>query len=273
MDHVPVGVGEHLHLDVAGGADQPLQEQCVVAERGRGNPSGSLEAAGQVPGTLDGMHAFPAAACRRLDQQRVTHLAGRADEVIVAQARFRNPGHHRHPEAADVVLGSDLVAHDGKCMNPWPNENDPCLLEGTRKRLVFAEEAVSGMDSLRAGRFTGGHDRPDVEVAFARGCGADAHRPVSLAHVACTGVGVAVDGNRPDAEGAQRPDDPAGDLAAVGNKDSVEKYSVFHGNHILKRPKEVSGSGALAQTSSARPRTRRVSAGSMMPSSQSRAVE
>src|SRR5438477_9872052 len=43
--------------------------------------------------------------------------------------------------------------------------------------------------------------------------------------------------------------------------------------HILKIPKVVSGIGAFSAAARPRARTRRVSSGSMMPSSQSRAVE
>ncbi len=50
-----------------------------------------------------------------------------------------------------------------------------------------------------------------------------------------------------------------------------------HGNghiapHILNTPKRVSGIGAFSEAEMERPRTSRVWAGSMMPSSQSRAV-
>jgi len=55
------------------------------------------------------------------------------------------------------------------------------------------------------------------------------------------------------------------------------KQSLLQSSHLLtyirKTPKPRSGNGALRLAERARPRTRRVSAGSMMPSSQRRAVE
>src|SRR5699024_4662279 len=112
----------------------------------------------------------------------------------------------------------------------------------------------------------GGQDRLDVEVAVRGRGGAQPHCHVGGGHVRGAGVGVGVDGGRTEAHGAQGADHAHGDLPAVGNE-----YCVEHG-HILNRPKVVSGSGP-AQASSAKPSTRRVSAGAMTPSSHSRAVE
>ena len=84
------------------------------------------------------------------------------------------------------------------------------------------------------------------------------------------GVGEHRDRAQPHALG--RADDPAGDLAAIGDQQLVEAPGERH-RHILNMPNRVgSGGGALRPAASASPSTVRVSAGSMMPSSQSRAV-
>ncbi len=84
-------------------------------------------------------------------------------------------------------------------------------------------------------------------------------------------VGVRIDRHGPDAHALRRAHDPAGDLAAVGDQELLEAPT--HHRHILKMPKRVgSGGGAFMPAASASPSTVRVSAGSMMPSSQRRAV-
>ena len=82
------------------------------------------------------------------------------------------------------------------------------------------------------------------------------------------GVGLGVDGDRRDAEAARGVDDPAGDFAAIGDEERA-KHGVLY---IRKTPNCVSAIGAFKVAARERPSTRRLSAGSTTPSSQSRAV-
>src|SRR5690606_13737031 len=97
-------------------------------------------------------------------------------------------------------------------------------------------------------------------------------REVGLADVPCAVVGRRVHGDRGDAEPPQRAGDTDRDLAAVGDEDAAERGGPGHRAHIRNSPSRGSGSGVRETTSSASPSTVRVSAGSMMPSSHSRAV-
>ena len=108
-----------------------------------------------------------------------------------------------------------------------------------------------------------------IEIALARRGGTDADRLVGKAHVQRVAVGLGVDGDGAQAQPARGADDAAGDFAAVGNQDALE-----HGRpHILKMPKGVSpSSGRQVEAASASASTLRVSAGSITPSSQSRAL-
>ena len=81
------------------------------------------------------------------------------------------------------------------------------------------------------------------------------------------GVGFGIDGDRRDAHAPRGAGDAAGDLAAIGDQEGAE-----HRAYIRNTPKRVGSIGAFNAADSARPSTRRVSAGSMMPSSHSRAV-
>ena len=93
-------------------------------------------------------------------------------------------------------------------------------------------------------------------------------------HVPRVAIGVGIDRNGLDAHLARRLDDAAGDLAAVGDQDLGEHQGgLGHGaGHMRNTPKRVSRAGALRLADKARASTRRVSAGSMMPSSHSRAL-
>ena len=87
---------------------------------------------------------------------------------------------------------------------------------------VLAQEAVAGVDRLDVGDLGRGDDPGDVQVAVGAGGLADADRPVGQLQVGGVAVGLRVDGDRLDAQLLAGPDDPQGDLAAVGDQDSLE---------------------------------------------------
>ena len=64
-----------------------------------------------------------------------------------------------------------------------------------------------------------------VEVALGRSRRTDAHGLVGKVHVRCVGIGIGEDGDRADAEAAERADHPHGDLAAVGDEHPIERAS------------------------------------------------
>ena len=84
-----------------------------------------------------------------------------------------------------------------------PIQTMPLSVQRSTSR-VLGQEAVAGMDGARAGGERRLDDRVGVEVAARRVGRADAHRDVGLAHVAGTGIGVGIDGDRADAEAAGR---------------------------------------------------------------------
>ncbi len=75
------------------------------------------------------------------------------------------------------------------------------------------------MDRLGVAGLRGGDDPIAEKVALARRGRADMQRLVGLADMAGTGVGVRIDRNRADAERPRGADDPAGDLAAIGDEE------------------------------------------------------
>ncbi len=78
------------------------------------------------------------------------------------------------------------------------------------------------MDRLAAGGLGRGDERRDAEIALGGGRRADADRAVGEPHVERVLVRRRVDGDGLDAELVQRSDHADGDLAAVGDEDSVE---------------------------------------------------
>ena len=124
------------------------------------------------------------------------------------------------------------------------------------------------MDRLGACLLCDLDDPPCVQIARARGRRAQKMRLVGDLDVPRAAIGLGKDRDRPDPEPGAGPDNPAGDLAAVGDQDLLE-----HGaRYIRNTPNAVFGIGALSAAEIPSPSTMRVSAGAMMPSSQSRAL-
>ncbi|KJL42383.1 hypothetical protein RR49_00277 [Microbacterium ginsengisoli] len=269
MDDRPVGVGEHLHLDVARSGHQPLEQERVVTEGGPGHAPGGLERCGEGRGIRHDLHALAAAARGGLHEQREPDVGRARGDLVVAERRRTEAGNDRHAVRGDVIARTDLVGHDLERALARPDEDDAGGRARRTERGTLGQEPVAGVHGLRARDLRGRDQRVDAQVAARGGGLADAHRLVGLAHVRRAGVRVAVDGDRPDAEAPQRADHPAGDLAAVRDQHGVEEGHVAH---IRKSPKAGAGSGVREATSRASPSRSRVSSGSTMPSSQSRAV-
>ena len=272
VNDVAVGIREQLHLDVPRRGDQPLQQQGVVTERRGRDPAGGRQGLGELGHRQDGQHSLPTAACGWLHENREAEFDRCGLQLLLGQTGRRDTFDHRDAGLRHVLLRPDLVAHQAERGDARPDEGDSCDITRLREFGILGEEAVAGVDRLCAAGLRRLDDRLDLEVARLRCCRADAHGRVGIRHMLRAAVGVAVHGDAADSEFAQCADDAAGDLAAVGHEDCSE-HRAGHWHHILNRPKAVSGSGVLEHTSRARPSTVRVSTGSMMPSSQSLAVE
>ncbi len=127
------------------------------------------------------------------------------------------------------------------------------------------------MHRLRPARPCRGDNRADVEVALVRRGRPNWPRFVGLGDKERVPVGLGVDRDRDDPQPARGADHSAGDLAAVGDQD-LRKHA-----HIRNTPKCVGSPGtpeigALRAAEIAKASTMRVSAGSITPSSHSRAL-
>ena len=124
------------------------------------------------------------------------------------------------------------------------------------------------MDGFRTRTLAGIDDLCGLEVAFNRRWRADGNGFIGHGNVFRVSIRIGVDRNRLDVEFAGRGDNPAGNLAAVGDQDFTEHRP---GPYIRNTPKRVSSMGALSAAESDRASTSRDLRGSIMPSSQSRA--
>ena len=111
MHDLAVAVADHLQLDVPRAAQEPLDVDAVVAERGSGLVAGHAHGVGELVLAAHHRHAASAAAGHRLDQHRKADRARQLDRLVLAADRPVAAGHGRDAEIAGGGLGDDLVAH------------------------------------------------------------------------------------------------------------------------------------------------------------------
>src|SRR5690606_17109658 len=172
------------------------------------------------------LHAAPAAAGGGLDDHRIADLIGEFDRLRRRPDLARRSRNHGNAELNRRLLGGDLVAHERDVVSGGADEGDLVLGEDLREAGVFGEEAVARMHGVGAGDLAGSHDRGDVEVAVLGGVGTDADALVGQPHMHGIGIGGRVHGDGLDAELLARAQDAQRDLAAVGDEDLVEHYSM-----------------------------------------------
>ena len=165
VDDVAVGVGEDLHLDVAGPGEQPLDEHGAVAERRRRLAAAALERLGQLLGAVHGAHAAPAAAGRRLEHHRVADLVGGPRRVGRRRHRAGAAGDApgRRCDAASARAAT-LSPNRASVSGRGPMNAMPGRRAALGERGVLGQEPVAGVHAVAAGLDRRRDDGLDVEV-------------------------------------------------------------------------------------------------------------
>ena len=263
---------------MAGVLHEFFDQHAVVAERRLGLALGADDRRRKLAGRIDRAHAAPAAAGGRLHQHGETDLVGGLCQRCLVLRLAVIAGHQRHAGLFHQRLRARLRAHRRHHLGGRTDEHQSGIEASLRELGIFRQEAVAGMDGLGAGLARGFDHAFDVEIAVARPRRPEQHGLVGHGDMHGVAVGLRIDRDGAQAHGAGGADDAAGDLAAVGDqqraKTPVEFCAVHHRflHHILNRPNFVGSIGAFAAADNPRPSTSRVSAGSITPSSHSRAV-
>ncbi len=219
MHDVAVAVAEHLHLDVARLHHDLFDQHASIAERALGLALRRRQQLRQIGLRLDEAHAAPAAAGHRLDHHGV------ADLPRFRRQRFRIllvalvAGHDRHAGLDGDLFRGRLAAERPHRLRRRADEDEAGSFHRFGKIGVLRQEAIARMDGLGSRRLGGGDDLVASEIAFGRRRWTDVHGLVGVRHMQRLGVGIRIDGDGRDAETARGADDPASDLAPVGDQD------------------------------------------------------
>ena len=215
-------VAEHLDFDVARIDDELLDEHAVVAERGLGLGAGAPEALGDLVPAMGDAHALAAAPGRRLDHHRIADLVGDLGGALGRFDRAEEARNGRDAGSVGEFLRFDLVAHRLDGARVGSDEDDAGVGERMRESGALGQESVARMDGLGACLLAGGDDPVDQEIGLCRRRRADGDRLVRHFDMQRVRVGFRIDRHGPDPHVPRRPDDPAGNLAPVGDENLLE---------------------------------------------------
>ena len=246
------------------GGDEFLQQHRRVAESRLRLAAGARQRGGKLLGARDKPHPLAATARDGLDQQRPADRLGllRQPRVVLIGAVIA--GDDRHARRGHQRLGAVLQAHGADRVGCRADEDQPRGLHRLGEIGVFRQEAIAGVDRVGAGGAGGRKDGVAAKIAFGGGRRADAHRRIGQMHMQRIGIGIGMHRDRPDPHAPRGADDAARDLAPVGDQKARNPR-----HHMRNTPQRVGRAGALLQAASDRLTTRRVSRGSITPSSQS----
>ena len=132
------------------------------------------------------------------------------------------PRHGRDIGAGSGLLRLDFVAHGGDGFGIGADKNDTGIGQRAGERRALGQEAVARMHRLGAARLAGGDDVVDDQIALRRRRRPDRHGVVGHFDMERVAVGLGIDRHGLDSHPAGGLDDPAGDLAAIGNQDALE---------------------------------------------------
>ncbi len=153
-----------------GAADVAFEENGCIAESGASFGAGFGEFGFQFGRRVHHAHAAAAATEGGFDDEWKAYVFGQGFNI---GAHGRGTGHHRNAGRLCQFASGGLVAQCVEKFGVRPHESDARFLAGARKRGVFGEETIAGMNGvylLLNGEFD---DGIDIKVSL--------HGPFALA--------------------------------------------------------------------------------------------
>ena len=226
IDHIAMRIAQHLDLDMARLLDIFLDEDPVVAEA-----RACLIAAGRE--TLEAVlvveshaQALASATGAGLDHDRVPHPPGNLDRIFGAQNRLVVPRNCADMGRVGELFRGDLVAHRADRIMLGADEGQALFFDAARERFVLAQEAVAGMDGLRARALGRGNDLVGHQIGLSRRRRPEQHGLVGQLHMARVAVGLGIDRHRLDAHLPGGLDNAAGDFTPVRDQNLLKHFDI-----------------------------------------------
>ncbi|MCY1172008.1 hypothetical protein D9M73_121340 [compost metagenome] len=241
INDVAVLVAHHLDFDVTWGLDELLDEHAVVAERCQPLALGRLKALAHILFGIGQPHPLAAAARACLHHDRIADAGRDLDRMIGTVDLTEETGDHIDPRVARELLRLDLVAHRRNGVRRRADKGDPRL--GTRlgETLALGQEAVAGVNAVRAGLLRRSKDQIGEQIALPRRRRPEPHGLIRHQHMRAARIGIGIDRDRRDPHLLGGAHDAAGDFTTIGDQDFLEHST------LPSRLREGPGEGLSAR--------------------------
>ena len=208
---------------MAGAQDHLLQIALAIAECCLGLAAALADLILKLALVFDGAHATPAAAPGRLEHQGIADLLGLLADVLDVIAQNFGRGDDGHARLDGHAPRACLVAKRAHGFGTRADKGDPRRVASIYKGRIFRQEAIAGMDRIRARELGHADDFLDRQIGL--------NRPHALADAICL---VRLEAVQPelvlfgeDSDGflahfIGSPHDADGDFAPVGDENFLE---------------------------------------------------
>ncbi|GAB3648644.1 hypothetical protein GCM10028833_14950 [Glycomyces tarimensis] len=217
-DHVAVGVGQDLRLDVTGAVEVALDEAFAAPERGLGLADGRVEQVRDLVALAGDLEAAPAAAEGGLDRDGEPVLVGEGEDLRGVRGRLLGAGHQRHVRTHGQMASGDLVAEVANRLRGRTDPGDPGVDDGLREFGVLREEAVARVDGVGLAALGDADELVDTQIGVGGTQAVEGEGLVRQERVWSVAIAVGVDGDGLEARITAGPDDSHRYFAAVGDQ-------------------------------------------------------
>ena len=168
MEHRAVFIGQNLHFDVFGLADEFFEKDGSIAESAFCLGLRLIEQFFEVFGLTHDAHAATTTTKGRLDDQRKANLLRRSDRFLAITHRLIRAFEDRHLDPACHFACRRFIAHHVEDLRLRSDEDDPRVRTSLRKLGILRQEAVTGMNRIHALFLRQSHDAFDVQISSKR---------------------------------------------------------------------------------------------------------
>ena len=215
-------IREDLNFNAARIHDELFDEHPVVAEGRLRLRAGARQTLAEFALRMGNAHALAAPARRGLDHDGIADLGRDFCGLRVLGDDAKMAGNGGNIGLCRGLLALDLVAHGGHGRRVRADEHDADCRQCLGKRRAFRKKTVARMHRLGAAPPAGIDDFFDREIALRGRRRADRYRQIRHLDVERIRIRVGIDRNGFDPHAARGLDDSTGDLAAIGDQDTLE---------------------------------------------------
>ena len=223
MNHVAEMVSQDLHLDMSRILNVLLNENRAVAEVFLSLARGAFQLMPQVFLLPDNVHSLAASTRSSLNQDRIGQSVSHGKDFLMAAHRAKS---HWNAMFYGHLPRLNLIAHQSNGLDIRAYENQIVSLASLNQFRAFGKETIARMDGISTGIQSRINDFSYIKIGILQNTATQ--RAGFVGHTTVQGIGVVVseDRHRSDMQLAQCLDDTHRNLAAIGNQDFIDFFTV-----------------------------------------------